>query len=56
MEDKNSLLGSKKSKARKELRDRIASELFKSEEGNFIIFHMNLNSNSYQHKRTFGMP
>ena len=34
MEDKKSLLGSKKSKARKELRDKIASELFKSEEGN----------------------
>ena len=34
MEDKNSLLGSKKSKARKELRDKIATELFKTEEGN----------------------
>ena len=42
VEDKTSLVGSKKSKARKAIRDKIASELFKGEEGNTTIQSFNV--------------
>ena len=42
VEDKTSLVGSKKSKARKAIRDKIASELFKGEEGNTTILSLNM--------------